>query len=212
MATDRQIAANKLNAQKSTGPKTPEGKAKSCLNHLSHGLASAATIVPGEDPEEFKALLNDLITEHQPATPTEQILVEKMTIQQWLSLRAFRLQGEAFLNDTVNGAKFAVPKDLGVLIRYLQSSDRAFLRFRTELLNAQKQRKNSEIGFEPQTALSEEENAPKPPTEPAPAPPITPALVPLEDQLEELFNAPLPMSGAEMMEYIRNWQKTGKFA
>jgi len=60
MATEKQKAANCENSQKSTGPKSPEGKAKSALNRLSHGLASSATLVPGEDPEEFKALLTDL--------------------------------------------------------------------------------------------------------------------------------------------------------
>src|SRR5579862_5660428 len=72
MATANQIAANRANAQKSTGPRTEEGKAKSCLNHLSHGFASSATVMPGEDPQEFIALHNDLAAEHQPATPTEQ--------------------------------------------------------------------------------------------------------------------------------------------
>jgi hypothetical protein len=57
--------------QKSTGPKSDEGKAKSSLNRLSHGLTSNATIVPGEDPEEFIALLYDLMGEFDPATPTE---------------------------------------------------------------------------------------------------------------------------------------------
>ena len=71
-----------------------------------------------------------------------------MTIQQWLSLRAFRLQGEAFLNDTVNGAKFAVPKDLGVLIRYQTTAERAFHKAHNELVKAKKQRINSKIGFE----------------------------------------------------------------
>jgi len=75
MSTERQIAANKANAQKSTGPKTDEGKARSCLNHLSHGFTSnTAQLIPDEDPEEFKALLADLMNEYQPATPTEQIL------------------------------------------------------------------------------------------------------------------------------------------
>ena len=78
MATERQKEANKLNSQKSTGPKTPEGKAKSSLNRLSHGFASHARIMPGEDPEQFKGLLSDLVNEYQPATATEQILVEQM--------------------------------------------------------------------------------------------------------------------------------------
>ena len=166
MATERQIAANKLNAQKSTGPKSEEGKAKSCLNRLSHGFASNATVVPGEDPEEFKALLTDLATEYQPATPTEQILVEKMATNQWLSLRGFRLQGEAFLNDTLNGAKFAVPKTLGLLIRYQTSAERAFHKTHNELVKAQKERKKSEIGFEPQKAQADPRDTPAEPPKP----------------------------------------------
>ena len=102
MATPNQIAANKQNAQKSSGPKTPEGKATSSLNRLSHGFASnTARLVPGEDPEEFHSLVVDLVGEHQPATQTEQILVEKMALNQWLSLRAFHLQGKVFLGLTL---------------------------------------------------------------------------------------------------------------
>src|ERR1700761_4852040 len=96
MATIKQIEANKRNAQKSTGPRTPEGKAKSSLNRLSHGFASNARLMPGEDPDEYRSLLLDLVNEYQPATATEQILVEDMATNRWLTLRAFRLQGEAF--------------------------------------------------------------------------------------------------------------------
>ena len=53
MATIRQINANRANAQKSTGPRTEEGKAASSRNRLSHGFAASATIMPGENPEEF---------------------------------------------------------------------------------------------------------------------------------------------------------------
>ena len=88
MSTQRQKEANKLNSQKSTGPVTDEGKAKSSLNRLSHGLTSNVNIVADENPQEFQALLYDLMGEHDPATPTEQILVEKMALNQWLSLRA----------------------------------------------------------------------------------------------------------------------------
>jgi hypothetical protein len=66
--------------------------------------------------------------EYEPATPTEQILVEKMALNQWLSLRGFRLQGEAFLDLKLMSDSFAIPKTLGLLIRYQTSAERTFRR------------------------------------------------------------------------------------
>jgi len=150
MATERQCAANKENSKKSTGPQTSAGKAKSCLNHLSHGFASnTAQLIDGEDPEEFKALLADLMTEYLPATPTEQILVERMAQNQWLSGRAFRLQCDV-LTMRIH-RKVTIPHDLGLFLRYQTTADRAFHKAHTELVKTQKQREKSEIGFEPQT-------------------------------------------------------------
>ena len=153
MATPNQIAANRANAQKSTGPASAEGKAKSCLNHLSHGFASStAKLIDGEDPEELKALLADLTAEHQPATPTEQILVEKMCQNQWLSLRAFRLQSDV-LTMRVH-RMVTIPNDLGLFIRYQATAERNFHKAHNELVKAQKERNKSEIGFESQTAAA----------------------------------------------------------
>ena len=155
MATLSQISANRENSKKSTGPKTSEGKAKSCLNHLSHGFTSnTARLIPGENEDELKALLADLMDEYQPATPTEQILVEKMCQNQWLSGRAFRLQSDAFTaaRGGYFGVKLTITKDLGVLIRYQTSAERAFHQAHKELVTAQKQREKSEIDFESQDA------------------------------------------------------------
>ena len=55
-----QVGANIQNAKKSTGPVTPEGKATSSKNRLSHGFASSTRFIHDEDPEEFNALLDDL--------------------------------------------------------------------------------------------------------------------------------------------------------
>ena len=181
MATPSQIAANRENSKKSCGPKTAEGKAKSCLNHLSHGFTSNTTqLIPGENPDELKALLADLMDEYQPATPTEQILVEKMCQNQWLSGRAFRLQSDAF---TRSGGYFPTTKltsakTLGVLIRYHTSAERAFHQAHKELVTAQKQREKSQIDFESQEAAGPAaQPAAEPPaqgeTQPKPAPATT---------------------------------------
>src|SRR5271165_652409 len=161
MATANQFAANRTNAQKSTGPKTEEGKAASSKNRLSHGFMSAATVIPDEDPEEFRALLIDFALEFQPETATEQILIEKMATNQWLSLRAFRLQSVVFLHQSLQKDQFGIPKDLGLLIRYQTTADRAFHRAHNELVKTQKERRKSEIGFVPKNAGKSPKDEPK---------------------------------------------------
>src|SRR5271166_2424749 len=160
MATANQFAANKANAQKSTGPKTDEGKAASSKNRLSHGFMSAATVIPDEDPEEFRALLIDFALEIKPETVTEQILLEKLATNQWLSLRAFRLQSIDFLNQSLQKDQFGIPKDLGLLIRYQTTADRAFHRAHNELVKTQKERRKSEIGFVPKNAGKQAKDEP----------------------------------------------------
>lgn len=53
MASERQIAANRLNAGRSTGPRTPEGKAVVSQNAVTHGLTSYGGLLPGENPKIF---------------------------------------------------------------------------------------------------------------------------------------------------------------
>jgi hypothetical protein len=77
MATQKQIEANRRNARKSTGPRTPEGKAAMRLNALRHGLCARTVVLPGENEEEFHQLCADLESAWQPQDRTEQILVGK---------------------------------------------------------------------------------------------------------------------------------------
>jgi hypothetical protein len=140
---------------------SPEGKAKSCLNHLSHGLTSNLEhLIPGEDVDDLKALVADLMNEHQPATATEQILVEKMAQSQWTCMRSFRLENLLFVTQRVRGDHFSIPTQIGLLLRYQVAADRTFHKAHAELLKAQKEREKSEIGFESQSADRAAENQP----------------------------------------------------
>jgi len=61
MATPAQIAANRANAQLSTGPTTEAGRARSSANSLMHGFTSQTVILTGEDPDEYEDLLTELL-------------------------------------------------------------------------------------------------------------------------------------------------------
>ena len=89
MATIQQIEANRLNAQKSTGPRSVEGKAVSCFNAIKTGIDAKSQIVRGEDPAELQTLTAEYQERWQPATPEQRLLVDTLIDCEWL-LRRFR--------------------------------------------------------------------------------------------------------------------------
>jgi hypothetical protein len=97
MATDKQIAANRLNALKSTGPKTPEGRAAVRLNGLTHGLTAETLVLPGESQTDFQALLDSHEAEHQPSNPTEEALVLQLVMADWRLRRLYNHEAGFYL-------------------------------------------------------------------------------------------------------------------
>jgi hypothetical protein len=78
MASQSQIDANRINAQKSTGPKTPEGKAKSRRNALQHGLTAKTCMLADEDPDDLLDLTDELREKFNPQDTDEDFLIERM--------------------------------------------------------------------------------------------------------------------------------------
>jgi hypothetical protein len=70
-STDR-IEANRQNAEKSTGPRTEEGKKVSCLNALRHGFNSTVDVLPTEDMQAFLGLNKEFVQTWQPVGANEQ--------------------------------------------------------------------------------------------------------------------------------------------
>jgi len=89
VATEKQFEANRLNAQKSTGPKTPEGRAAVRLNGVTHGLTAETIVLKGESEADFTNLLNSLEAEHDPVTPTEEALVVQLAMATWRLRRLY---------------------------------------------------------------------------------------------------------------------------
>ena len=71
MATEKQIAANRQNAEKSTGPRTEYGKRRSRRNAMRHGLAAETVIDVLEDPAAYKSLQRAIYSDYHPRSNFE---------------------------------------------------------------------------------------------------------------------------------------------
>lgn len=92
MTSPAQIAANQLNAQKSTGPKTAAGKARVARNALQHGLSAADLVLFDEIEAEFEQFRAGLVLDFEPSGTAESALVERIAILAWRLRRAGRAE------------------------------------------------------------------------------------------------------------------------
>ncbi len=100
---------NRANAQNSTGPRTPEGKAASRANSLTHGLTSRKLVLlPSENPAEFEQFRTAMFRNLAPAGPEETALAETIVAQHW------RLQRVPVLEAAI---LTAAPSDAAALAR-----------------------------------------------------------------------------------------------
>ena len=84
-------AAARANGAKSHGPVTPEGKAKSALNAITHGLTASALVLTTESKQEYEALLASYLDEYEPQGQTESDLVEELTAAKWMQRRSLAM-------------------------------------------------------------------------------------------------------------------------
>jgi hypothetical protein len=94
----RKLAANRANAARSTGPRTPEGKARVAMNALRHGLAAHAPLLPDEDPNALDALAEAYRNDLRPRGALEEELVARIVGIAWRLRRVARAE-EAMWED-----------------------------------------------------------------------------------------------------------------
>ena len=128
MSTEKQIAANRRNARKSTGPKSENGKSRTRLNALRHGLTAEQAVLPHEDPQNYEEIRTGMIQAHAPAGAAELALVEELVNAYWRLLRLHRVENQYWehLGGCYNRG------DQGIAEALLQSPDkqtRAFFRY-----------------------------------------------------------------------------------
>src|SRR5438552_1606193 len=96
MSSIKQLQANRANAQRSTGPRTSEGKTKSSRNALKHGLYAEQLLQPFESQEEFEEHAAGFRDEYQPSTPTQHTLVNQLIWSSWLLSRFRTLEANYY--------------------------------------------------------------------------------------------------------------------
>ena len=151
MATAAQITANQINANKSTGPKTPEGKAAAARNSTKHGLSGAFIVLPHEDQDKFDTLVACLRDEFRPANEHQSFLVEQMAQARWRLARARRLENAMF-EQMLSGVIPNEPdqriawklmnggdRALANIQRYASAAERSYYKAHAELLKSRAQ-------------------------------------------------------------------------
>jgi hypothetical protein len=95
MATEKQIAANRANAQLSTGPRTEEGKARSALNGVPKGTLDDAMVISSESQAVFYELEKEYLTTYRPQGATERFFVHQMVSASWRTYRLWHAERAA---------------------------------------------------------------------------------------------------------------------
>jgi hypothetical protein len=185
MASEKQFEANRQNAQKSTGPKTPEGRAAVRLNGVKHGLTAETIVLKGENQADYTNLLDSLEAEHDPATPTEEALVVQLAMATWRLRRLYHVEGGYYaykMKDTADYAKglklteaermgfvaYASNETMGLLNRQEARLERTFYRALHELQRLRKERESNLASvLQTPVVVTNKEVSADPPTAPS---------------------------------------------
>jgi hypothetical protein len=193
MATPAQINANRANAQKSTGPRSVEGKSASRFNALKHGIDAASIVIPGEDPADYDSLVAQYLHEYRPQSASESFHVDTMLRADWQKRRLETVEADLFrtiMTESPDNSLAAVllaespaSKLLLRIQRQIAAFERTWHRANTELRRARAEAETAPEGSLDQAELasfpqSTNSRLPHPPTAPA----ATPGWPPIDDK------------------------------
>jgi hypothetical protein len=197
MATKKQIDANRLNSRKSTGPRTPHGKAHSSMNALRTGIDAETHLIPGELPAQLNTLREEYFDRYHPVTPAQRMYVDTLIDCEWLLRRLRKVEASIWKEGANDGAPMTAEEmsrcfrhtgeHFARLQRRIDSTQRNYRRALDQLerlqaaeapelerdpvpATAQRQTANPENGFVPPTLMRSRNPAATLPSPGAPAP------------------------------------------
>ena len=140
MASPAQHIANQANAQHSTGPRTPEGKARVAQNAVRHGLTAKHLVIRPDDQAEFDQFQSELAAELDPQGAIETLTFHELLHAAWNLQRFRRIEAELSTGDA---SDFCAPENAAAtdrLTRYQARAQRAYYRALQELRTLQTNR------------------------------------------------------------------------
>jgi len=96
MISEKQLEANRANAQKSTGPRTEAGKQRSCLNAYRHGITCQTMVMPEEDMEAYNNFTAGIVASFAVIGALEHQLAQSYATFQWRINRAAAIEETMF--------------------------------------------------------------------------------------------------------------------
>ncbi|MBI1895902.1 MAG: hypothetical protein HYS04_05100 [Acidobacteria bacterium] len=175
----------RLNGAKSRGPVTPEGKARSAMNALRHGLTAGTLLLPSEDHEHYETLRHQYYARFDPADEFEADLVDQILAHRWGMLRVDIAQRDLFAHEAAKlddagadasaqlNAAFSNPyrdKTLALYVRYRSHYCHAYDRTLRNLERLQAARRKLESEAASAGVSEPAATTPKPGTQPPPPP------------------------------------------
>jgi hypothetical protein len=91
---EHELEHDELQPHRSGGPRTPEGKAISSQNSVTHGCCSHIVLLPGENQQDLDDLYNRWIDAFQPDSTAAFELIEELVLSKWFLLRNERRYSE----------------------------------------------------------------------------------------------------------------------
>ncbi len=204
MPTAKQIVASRANGQKSHGPVTPEGKAKSRFNALKHGIHAQTQIMFDESVEDLAEFAAEIHEQYNPADATERFLVDTLINNEWRLRRLRSVESDlwqtgvdTYLNKhterergSSSEAFFTIAPAFERLQRIVNCCERNYHRALKQLLALQAARDSAQPTPQPEDSTTTSQSSGS--FRQSPQNPPTPAADPIQNPPEPAPIAPQP--------------------
>ncbi|MBK5293741.1 MAG: hypothetical protein JJE04_18940 [Acidobacteriia bacterium] len=140
MSSLTKIEANRANAQLSTGPRTPEGKAVSSLNARTHGLTSKDLVILPDEQDEFLDFQIELTGQIKPTGQLELSAFDNLLHAAWNMRRTRRLEAQLAASGADPLADPNLVPQCDRYARYFARAEKSYYRALRELRTLQADR------------------------------------------------------------------------